>query len=169
MKFMTMDQIVQSVATIERNAGTLQSRIHRTAVSLLKLVHDKKIKPADAAPIMTNIQKASPYHANAFSQWVALKTPFLWADETKTWYAAPDFEFKGKAFMAARDEPFWEVSPPKEAKPIDLMADIQRLIDKAVKRTERDEGLVEGDNIPMDVIRQLRSVVADHKEAQVDH
>ena len=158
-------QIDSAILNIAKSAGSLQQKIHNVAVSICKVWHDSKGTIEDsklAFNRLTALQNASPYHSNAFSQWVALKLPMAtWSKENKTWYATKDNnKLMGKVYIALRDEPFWLVSPAPEAKPIDLGMDLERLIKKIEKRIDNP---VDGDVIDvasLKFLRQARDVYA---------
>ena len=162
-------QIDSAILDIAKSAGSLQQKIHNVAVSICKVWHDSKGTIEDsklAFNRLTALQNASPYHANAFSQWVALKLPMAaWSKENKTWYCAVHTQINnnklmGKVYIALRDEPFWLVSPAPEAKPIDLGMDLERLIKKIEKRIDNP---VDGDVIDvasLKFLRQARDVYA---------
>jgi len=158
-------QIDNAILDVAKSAGSLQQKIHNIAVSICKVWHDSKGTIEDskiAFSRLTALQNASPYHANAFSQWVALKLPMAeWSKENKTWYANKDNnKLMGKVFIALRDETFWMVSPAPEAKPIDLGMDLERLIKKIEKRIDNP---VDGDVIDvasLKFLRQARDVYA---------
>jgi len=158
-------QIDSAILDVAKSAGSLQQKIHNIAVSICLVWHDSKGTIEDsklAFNRLTALQNASPYHANAFSQWVALKLPMgEWSKESKTWYATKDNnKLMGKVFIALRDETFWMVSPAPEAKPIDLGMDLERLIKKIEKRIDNP---VDGDVIDvasLKFLRQARDVYA---------
>ena len=155
-------QIDSAILDVAKSAGSLQQKIHNIAVSICLVWHDSKGTIEDsklAFNRLTALQNASPYHANAFSQWVALKLPMAaWSKENKTWYAAVHTQINnnklmGKVYIALRDEPFWLVSPAPEAKPIDLGMDLERLIKRLEKRKDNP---VNGDVIPTAALKHLR-------------
>ena len=172
MKFLSEEDIVKSVSTIENTAGRLQDRIHRTAVSILKLMHDGKMDALRASELMTSVQGASPYHQSAFAKWVQAVTPFTWSTEdakNKRWIGHKDAKITGKEFMYARDTPFFKMAPAPEPKPYDLLEVLGREVAKAEKRaTDSDKG-TEKDNIPMPVLRALKDLLSNVKEEAVDH
>ena len=162
-------QIDSAILDVAKSAGSLQQKIHNVAVSICLVWHDSKGTIEDsklAFNRLTALQNASPYHSNAFSQWVALKLPMAtWSKENKTWYCAVHTQINnnklmGKVYIALRDEPFWLVSPAPEAKPIDLGMDLERLIKKIEKRIDNP---VDGDVIDvasLKFLRQARDVYA---------
>jgi hypothetical protein len=164
-KTFTDDQIDSNIVSLGNDALKVQQKIHNLAVSICLVWHDSKEK-AEASKIavdrLTALQNASPYHANAFSQWVALKLPMVeWSKENKIWYIhKKNSRLMGKVFTALRDEPFWMVSPAPEAKPIDLGMDLEKLIKKIEKRIDNP---VDGDVIDiasLKFLRQARDVYA---------
>lgn len=160
-KLFTEAQIGAEVIKVQKAAGKLQDHIHKVACSILSIwsqeKSDNKERAAWAAKHLTDLQNASPYHAAAFSKWVAMFCPLQWADEGKVWFAhtAEDTRLMGKVFIAARETPFWKVSPPKEAKPFDMAEEIAKIIAKADRHLKAK---VEGDKIDMEGLRILRDI-----------
>jgi len=157
-KTFTCTQIDGAIVAVAKDAGSLQQKIHNVAVSILKVWHDSN---ADVEAMqkaferLNALQSASPYHANAFAVWVGVQLPMAkWSDESKAWYAhSDDAKLMGKVFIAARDNPFWKVAPAPKVNPLDLSAEIDRLIKKAEKRIDAP---VEGDVIALASIKFLR-------------
>jgi len=151
-------QIDGAIVAVAKDAGSLQQKIHNVAVSILKVWHDSN---ADVEAMqkaferLNALQSASPYHANAFAVWVGVQLPMAkWSDESKAWYAhSDDAKLMGKVFIAARDNPFWKVAPAPKVNPLDLAAEIARLIKKVEKRIETP---VEGDVIELASLKFLR-------------
>ena len=157
-KTLTKEQVMDSIGSITRRSKRLQDDIHRTAVSILVIWkagndYDTVKWSAEA---MTSLQNASPYHSNAFSKWVGEFLPLEWSAEHKTWYAHKDTcNLFSDALREARDNPFWTISPPPEAKPFLMMQEIDRIIAKARKHIDQP---VEGDEINPELVRQLQSL-----------
>jgi hypothetical protein len=157
-KTFTCAQIDGAIVAVAKEAGSLQQKIHNVAVSILKVWHDSNgdvdvmHKSFDR---LNSLQAASPYHANAFATWVGVQLPMAkWSDESKAWYAhSDDAKLMGKVFIAARDNPFWKVAPAPKVNPLDLSAEIARLIKKAEKRIDDP---VDGDVIDMAAMKFLR-------------
>lgn len=166
----TVADVRKNVDVIKRDSGKLQDRIHRTGVSILKLWETKTINAVEAGGLLTELQSASPYHANAFSKWVGLMTPLEWSDEGKTWFGRVDTVFKGKQFIEARDNPFWKVSPPPAPKPFDMMAELHKVVAKADKRTEDKSKGTDDDVIPGPLVRALKTLLqkAEAEKAAVE-
>ena len=149
------DEIDAGIVKIAKDAETFQQRIHNYAVSILKVWHDDK-DALKAIARINALQDASPYHTRAFSVWVGLMLPLMWAKENKVWYGDVDAVLTGKEFMAARDLPFWKASPPPVAQPW-IMADaLQKILDKAQKRVDDPK---EGDKVNVAAFKHLREAI----------
>jgi len=151
-------QIDGAIVAVAKDAGSLQQKIHNVAVSILKVWHDSNADVdvmQKAFERLNALQSASPYHANAFAIWVGIQLPMAkWSDESKSWYVhSDDAKLMGKVFIAARDNPFWKVAPAPKVNPLDLAAEIARLIKKVEKRIETP---VEGDVIELASLKFLR-------------
>ena len=177
IKLIPDSEIEKFIGAVQKDAERLQNKIHRVGVSILKVWHDgyDKNDPAKtqaaaqlAAERLTALGNASPYHRNAFFRWVTL-LGLHWADEGKTWFAhaGENNRLMGKKFIEMRDKPFWEVSPPPQAKPFIMMAELQRLIDKAAKHVKDP---VEGDEVDVKALNKLRRAMQEMQDAfQPDH
>ena len=142
-------EIDAQILTVGKLAMSLQQKIHNLAVSSLLVWHDtgKGIKDAEkvaelkieamkvAVVRINNLTNQSTYHAQAFTNWVSMFLPFDWSDETSLWFCHVEASnLKGKQFIAARDNPFWLVSPASKPKPVCTVDDIARVIEKNSKR-----------------------------------
>lgn len=153
-KMFKANEIDTAILKVADSAKSLQQKIHNLAISTLKIWHDSGDFET-AIKRLNALQQASPYHANAFSKWIEFSIPEIqWSKENKSWFIHKDNgKLKGKAFMAARDLPFWKVKPASEPKPIDLNA----LLETLIKRVEsRMDNPVEGDVINVAAIKLLR-------------
>jgi len=146
------NEIDAGIIKIAKDAETFQQRIHNYAASILKIWHDAggtdKTDAANALRVdamhvavdrINNLQAASPYHSQAFANWVSIYLPFEWSDEISAWYCHQDHaNFTGKQWCPARDNPFWKVSPPKKVQVCDSMDKLQKLVEGNKKRRLAD-------------------------------
>ena len=133
------------ILDVSKKAGTLQSKIHSIAVSILSHWANNPKDGKDAAVKMTALQVASPYHQKAFADWVSLKTGMHWAKDTETWYVQKGQKFRKDALDAAKEEPFWKVSPPTAPSPFTdemVVKMLQGILDKQARHGKKP---VEGD------------------------
>jgi len=139
-KIMTDDQIVKSIVSITRRSGTLQADIHKTAMSILARWQVAGASgAARAGELLTQLQAASPYHADSFSKWVAEFTDLLWAKETSTWYAPPKgVVIKGKRLVEAREKPFFEFKPASKPKPFEFFDGLEAFINRATNDLKKN-------------------------------
>jgi hypothetical protein len=153
------NEIDAGIVKIAKDAETFQQRIHNYAVSILKVWHDEKGVEGAALKAVARInalQDASPYHTRAFSVWVGMMLPLEWADENKVWFGDVNGVLTGKMFIAARDLPFWKASPPPQAQPFIMADELQRILDKAVKRAEKPK---DGDVVDVAAFKHLRDAI----------
>jgi hypothetical protein len=161
------EQIDRGIVSVGTVATSLKVKIHSLAVSTLKIWHDAKEDKAAAIVACTRLnalQSASPYHSKAFSKWVQEFTNLHWSKEKSCWYVntAEENRVMGKTFIAARDTPFWKVSPPSPAQPMMLEDLLTALVTRIEKRMDNP---VEGDVINKAALKHLREAVkASHVE-----
>jgi hypothetical protein len=164
-------QIDNAIVSVDTAAKSLQQRIHNVAASILaiwqkesgarRISDDDAFEAAQWAVAKLNaLQGASSYHAHALSIWIGMYLPCMWADETKSWYVHRDnCRLKGEAFVLARDNEFWTVSPPKAPKPFDMWDALQKIVDRAAKHHTKP---VPGDDIDLETVRKLRELISSH-------
>jgi hypothetical protein len=171
--FLSREQIAALTVSIERRAKTLQADIHKAGASILYHWCDDRKKSAEvqaetaawAAAALTAIQAASPYHQVAFGKWVSMFTPLFWDTKTKAWTVTSDgIMIAPKAFIAARDTKFWEVSPPAELKPVNLLDLIEKDMEAAKKRRAAPaEKHHEKDLVDLELENRIRRVISEYK------
>jgi len=152
-------EIDAQIVKVNGSAMSLQQKIHNVAVSILKVWHDEKGVEGAALKAVARInalQDASPYHTRAFSVWVGMMLPLEWAAENKVWFGDVNGVLTGKMFIAARDLPFWKASPPPQAQPFIMADELQRILDKAVKRAEDPK---DGDVVDVAAFKHLRDAI----------
>jgi len=177
MQKYTFEQAKGNVAKVEKSAASLQTLIHATAIAFLKHWHDNPKAGPEVAEQLNLLQAASPYHARAFSVWLGATVevtdakgetsmvrlvPLRYSEENKNWYVHNEDVIKGKQFVAARDNTFWEISPPPAPKPLNDMAILENFFAKCAKHTKEP---VDGDVIHLDMVKELRAVYLKHKVA----
>ena len=156
------NDVDKHIEDVRKKGETLKQKIHALGVAIL--LHWYK-NPQDALVVaekMNALQGASPYHANAFSQWVAL-TGMEWSKETERWFLHKDQKISLDTFKECRDKPFWEVSPPHKVNPY-IMADrLQAILDAARKRQKNPK---DGDKISPKAMRLLVDAIAACNEEE---
>jgi len=164
MKTYTNSEIDKHIGFVARDAGKLQVKIHALGVSILKVWHDAPAKERAeqcelAVKRINALEGASPYHAKAFNKWVNMTCPFIWNGEESFWVSDETHtRLMGKEFIAARDLPFWKVSPPSAPKPMNVYDMIERIIDQQNKHTKKP---VEDDVIDVSLNNKLRELLKD--------
>jgi len=153
------DQIDRHIAAVEKDGEKLQNKIHSLAISILSHWANTPKDGTLCAEKMTSLQNASPYHRKAFADWVGLKTGMQWSEETEAWFVHKDQKIKKDKLDAARDEPFWKVSPPPKAKPLTdemILTILMGIIDKQKKHEKKP---VEGDEFSKAGNEHLRAAI----------
>lgn len=135
MKLLKPENIEKEIVLIAKSAGRLQDRIHLAAVSISAewARNDSEFAVTtgrndlgyrnEAARLLNLLQCASPYHAHAFSKWVAgmFASVLIWNEEDELWVANQDPEamFTPDMLNDVRKTPFFKFSPPTKPKPYD--------------------------------------------------
>lgn len=151
------DAIEAATVKLEKDATSVRNRLHNIATSALYHWFAGNMTAEQTCAALNALSTASPYHSRSFNTWLKQMTPLNWSDEKSVWYVHADQKLKEQAWLKARDNPFWTVSPPPNAKPLDIFAAVDQLIAR-VERHQKDGGHVEGDVIDMEAVRQLREI-----------
>ena len=160
------DQVDSLVLGVRKDGESLKTKIHSVAVCIAKHWHDNPKQGAVCAEKMTALVEAAGYHAKPLAKWVQTMTPMEYSEENKVFFVHKDAKIMGKAFIEARDTPFWDVSPPPAPKAINDMDELRKLRDRIMKRTEDGKGH-DADVIHMDAWRQVTDILTavEAKEA----
>lgn len=156
-KFKDIDK---HIGLVKRDGEKLQNKIHSLAITILSHWANNPTDGPLCAEKMTELQGASPYHASAFADWVALKTGMHWAKEKSVWYVQQGQKFRKDKLDSAKDEPFWVVSKPKAPKPFtdeDVLKALETILDKQKRHGEKP---VKGDNFSFKANEQIRAAIA---------
>lgn len=120
------EQIDSAIVAIAKDAGRLQDKIHAVAVSIV--AHwigkpDEASRREWGATRLSSLQAASPYHAQAFSKWVAkyLGDVLVWNKEENIWVAHAsnkmNKEQAKETLTECKAEPFYKLKPAPAPKP----------------------------------------------------
>lgn len=150
-----VEQLEAATVKVTKDAKSVRDRLHSLLVSVLKHFHDGKLSHDEATVHMNALAVASPYHSKHIGKWIQEMTPWQWSDETNAFFIHKDAKLMGKAFIAARDLPFFELSKTSGPKPMDIWEEIDRLIAKAEKHVEKP---VENDVVDLKAVKALREV-----------
>ena len=157
-----------AILQVEKDGIKLKHKIHNVALSIITAWGKGQIKDQEPADYFNKLVNAAGYHGKALANWLDLKLKgkLAFSEETDKWYVMADAKVNGDTFKSCRDEPFWEVSPPQEAKPTDFTGMLYALLNKNAKAQTEDvmkkraEKGITDKVIPADVARKIREVLA---------
>lgn len=138
--------INKAIASIKKRGAALQNDMHKAAVSCLAHAD----KHGNVTP-MRNLLDALPgaVRKNALRSWAEQFGKFTWNETAKTL----DYDkSKTTTLDSAIAEPFWQWQPEAAYKPLDLKADIAKLL----KRVE--VARKHGDAVPEDTVAVLMAL-----------
>lgn len=148
---MNADAIDKGILSVGKRATSLRNDIHCLCVSILANWAQSgaaNVATAKAAALLENVDK---YHAQAIVNWFSVYGGFDYNSKDKSFrYGATTIAVE--RVQEAREEPFWKLTPPKEAKAFDLPGKIQGIIEQARKRQAKSK---EGDVIPQEMLDKL--------------
>lgn len=157
-----------AILAVKKDGIKLKHKIHNIALSIITAWGKGMIKDQEPADYFNKLASAAGYHGKALANWISvkLKGKLAFSDENDKWYVMADAKVNGDDFKACRDEPFWEISPPQEAKPTDFTGMLYALLNKNAKAQSEDvlkkkaEKGITDKVIPTDVARKIREVLA---------
>ena len=136
-----------AIIAVEKDGIKLKHKIHNVALSIITAWGKGMIKDQEPADYFNKLANAAGYHAKALGNWLEVfttsgltkdnvKLPMAFSEETDKWYILPDGKVNGTQFTAARDNPFFEVSPPPSYEPTNFQALLEALLAKNAKASD---------------------------------
>lgn len=152
-----------AIITVQKDGVKLRHKIHNVACSIIKAWGKREITDQRPAQLFTALAAAAGYHGKALADWIALKTPLAFSKENEAWYVPADVSVNGDTFKAARNEPFWELSPPKKPIPFLFVVELERLINRGREKAAKiGKGKAQGD-VDMSLLKKIVVLVDEHK------
>lgn len=152
----------KEIGLVQKDGQKLRHRIHNVALSIITAWGKRLMDDAAAADLFTALGKAAGYHGKPLANWIAIMLPLTYDEKSERWAALPAAVVNQETFIRAKDEPFWEVSPPPKPQPFDALALLESLLDKnskkASKGTSPDDKL-----LPASVTFALRQAIEQAK------
>lgn len=157
---MSFDDIDKGIVSVASRSSKVRDDIHKLCVSLLARWIETGDVTVVAAKASALVGQADGYYGQSLVNWFTVYAGFAWDGKEKAFtYSKDKTKITMEEAMAAKDEPFWQLTPPKDPKAFDLPGKLQTLITQAKKK--REKGLVEGfDEVPADLLRALELVMA---------
>jgi hypothetical protein len=156
----TDEQIDALISSIDKRGKSVQQDIHTAACAIIRRWHDSSDVSA-AVRQMNALLAAIPAmsRANAFKAWVETYATFVWNTDDKCFaYHAKRTKISFDDAQSAIQTPFWEFKKEADYKPLNLPDMIASVIARAEKR--RQDGLQDSDDVPSDLIKSLKALVA---------
>lgn len=158
-----------AILQVRKDGQKLKHKIHNVALSIIRAWGTGQIKDQEPADYFNSLSDAAGYHGKPLANWLDLKLKgkLAFSDENDKWYVEKDAKVNGDDFKSCRDEPFWEVSPPPPAKPVDYAGLLYGILTKNAKASapdvhaKRKEKGLNDRLIPTDVARRIREVLAE--------
>jgi hypothetical protein len=150
-----------AILSVEKDGQKLKHKIHNVALSIITAWGKGQLTDQAPADYFNKLANAAGYHGKALANWISVKLPLKFSDENDKWYVPADAKVNGDTFKAARDEPFWEVSPPPKPVPFDAMAMLQALLDRNQKKAADPTKIKPEDKLlEPAMVRAIREVLA---------
>lgn len=158
--------------SIHRRADTIQGDIHRYLVAVAvrwEKSGDNRDTAGHADRVNSLLHELPKgIRGNAIREWVSkhLKLTFVTEDTpAKNTFVMGTAKAKELDLDALSAERWYDLKPEPAYKPIDLAADMERMLKAAIKR--RDVA-TEDDNIPTELLTSLQAAMAAFNNAQLE-
>jgi hypothetical protein len=150
----TVKQINQKSLRLGAASGMLQQHIHEHALVIAQ--HIAAHGDVTIADTLVNALGKS-IRKNPLRDWFLMYGGCQWNADKKAFRKAKDFTFE---LEVATANPFWELAPEPEYKPMDILKEIEKLVAKAKKHlAETDSEKLAADKINTAVLAQLEALV----------
>lgn len=152
---MDWDQIEEGSRILGKKSAALKLDVHKLCVSTLnkwQMTGDVSHAADTAAKIMNNVD---PHFAVGIAKWFKVYAGFEINEDGET-FTYTRTTISKEDVLKSKAQTFEQVSPPAKPKPLNLVAEIQKLVTKAGKHMEKP---VEGDEVQPEVYTALRNVL----------
>lgn len=156
-----------AIRQVQKDGQKLKHKIHNVALSIVRAWGTKVIESNVAADYFTGLAAAAGYHGKALADWISVKLPLEYSEETEVWFARPDAKVNGDTFKECRDEPFWEISPPPKAKPFMPLALLEKILERQSSKASDPAKVKEGDKLLSgETVNALRDLIRKEKSKE---
>lgn len=150
--------ITAGTASVKTRAGSLRKHVHCLCVSILF-----DWARSGAANVATNranalLDAVDASHKQKIVNWFATFANFTYDKEEKA-FSYTDTTITAETCQAAKAKSAYDLTKDPDPKPMDLIADLKRLIDRAKKAREKGNT----DKVPSALVNALVGVV-DHAD-----
>lgn len=152
---MDWDAIEEGSKVLGKKSTAIKLDVHKLCVSTLnkwQLTGDASHAVSTAAKIMANVDA---HYAVGISKWFQVYGGFIQNDDGET-FTYTKTTITKEDVLKSKAQTFEQVSPPAKPKPLNLVAEIQKLITKAGKHMEKP---VDGDEVDQETYKALRNVL----------
>lgn len=151
--------VLKAIASLNTRGKTYQNNVHQVAVSVLAAWVKHGDAPTASARMTALFNAVPGYYHKALGDWLSARVGMTYADDVWT---ATKTTITQKEAVAAKDEPFWEFSPPQKYKPVVLPELLASVIKRADKRRKDGIKTNEGDMVPQDLLDDLHAIANKH-------
>lgn len=152
---MDWEQIEEGSLILGKKSAALKLDVHKLCVSTLnkwQTTGDVSHAADTAAKIMKNVDA---HFAVGIAKWFNVYAGFQINDDGETFTYTKTTVTK-EDVLKSKAQTFEQVSPPAKPKPLNLVAEIQKLVTKAGKHMEKP---IEGDEVDQDTYKALRNIL----------
>lgn len=167
-KVYSVAELPKVIASIKADGERLQDKIHNVLLSILKVWGKGECDGKQAATWFDDVANGSLAHKKKVVQWIVTFTPVKFAEDTKRFFCQPLGDGtlpkpNGDNFKKGRDNPFYKFKAEKPAEPVDLLAAIEKVLERNDKRAKSDKKMVEDVLLSPELTNKLRELLRSTK------
>ena len=148
-------EIEAGIKSIGTRTKDLREDTHKICVSVLKAWaknNDASTAAGRASAILGVVDK---YKAQAIVDWFSVYAGFEY-DAGEEHFSYTKTKIEVETVQKAQEEPYWQLSPARPAKPFNLPDRIKNLVQAA--QSKRKKGVTDEDDIPQDMLEALSAI-----------
>lgn len=153
---MTDADIEAGTKSIGNRSQTLRTITHQVMVSIIYRWADSGDASAAAGRASALLANVDSYTSQAIINWFKAYGNLDYNKDEEL-FSYNETTTSSEVFQAAKEEPYWKLTPPAKPKPaFDLNARLMQLVKSA--KSKREKGLKEGDSVPTATLEALEAI-----------
>lgn len=151
---MSAEDIERGSASVKNRAASLRTHVHCLAVSILTAWASSGAANVAAQRASVLLDSVDASHKQKIVNWFAVFANFTYDVESKS-FRYTDTTINVEGVQKAKEKTAFDLTKDPDAKPMDLIADLKKLLDRAKKARAKGNS----EKVPSAMVKALEGIV----------